>query len=53
MSFFGLQRNLISTLTPNSDMTLGLQVGENEILLSKSSGNLSGRIKFRQKYIGV
>ena len=52
-SDFTLAENLISTLTPDSDMTLGLQVGKNEILLSKSSGNLNGRIKFRQKYIGV
>ena len=52
-SDFALAENLISKLTPDSDMTLGLQVGSNEILLSKSSGNLNGRIIFRQKYIGV
>ena len=52
-SDFALAENLISTLTPNSDMTLSLEVGKNEILLSKTSGNLNGRIKYRQKYIGV
>ena len=52
-SDFTLAENLISKLTPDSDMTLNLEIGKNEILLSKSSGNLNGRIKFRQKYIGV
>ena len=52
-SDFTLAENLISTLTLDSDMTFGLEVGTNEILISKSSGNLNGRIIFRQKYIGV
>ena len=52
-SSFTLAENLISTLTPDSDMRLNLEVGKNEILLSKFSGNLNGRIIFRQKYIGV
>jgi hypothetical protein len=52
-SDFAFAENLISTLTPDSDMTLSLEVGMNEILISKSAGNLNGRIKYRQKYIGV
>ena len=52
-SDFTLAENLISKLTSDSNMMLNLEVGKNEILLSKSSGNLNGRIIFRQKYIGV
>ena len=52
-SAFTLAENLIATLTSDSDMTLGLDVGTNELLLSRESGNLNGRIIFRQKYIGV
>ena len=52
-SDFTLAENLISKLSQDSDMTLGLEVGTNEMLISKSSGNLNGRIIFRKKYIGV
>ena len=48
-----LSENLISSLSSNSDMSLNLKVGENEILLNRSSGNLNGNISYRQKYIGV
>ena len=50
---FAFAENLISTLTSDSNMTLGLEVGAHEILILKSSGNLNGRISYRQKYIGV
>ena len=52
-SDFTVVENQISTLTSDSDMGFGLKIGKNEILISKSSGNLSARIRFRQKYIGV
>ena len=52
-STFTQEENLISSLTPDSNMTLGLEVGSNDFLLSKQSGNLSGRVTYRQKYIGV
>ena len=53
ISDFTTKENLISTLTSDSDMTLSLEVGKNELLLSKTEGNLNGKIIFRQKYIGV
>ena len=53
ISAFTPAENLISTLTLDSNMTLGLEVGSNELLLLKSAGNLNGKIRFRQKYIGV
>ena len=52
-SNFTVIENQISTLTSDSDMGFGLKIGKNEILISKSSGILSARIRFRQKYIGV
>ena len=52
-SDFTVMENQISTLTSDSDMAFALKIGKNEVLISKSSGNLSARIKFRQKYIGV
>jgi hypothetical protein len=51
-SYFSEVENLISELTPNSDMTFNLEVGENQILIS-AKGRLNGRISFRNKYIGV
>ena len=45
--------NLISFLSSDSDMTLGLEIGTNVLILSKSAGTLNGRIVYRQKYIGV
>jgi hypothetical protein len=52
-SEFTLAESLIANVSEDSNMSLGLQSGQNEILLSKDSGNLSGRISYRQKYIGV
>ncbi len=45
--------NIISSLSNDSDLTLNLGVGENELLLNCQSGTLSCSIQFRQKYIGV
>ena len=45
--------NIISTLDTNSDMSLSLVVGKNDLLLTQESGGLSGRITYRQKYLGV
>lgn len=47
------QRNIIASLSTNSDMTLGLDVGENNILFNAGGGNASCTISYRQKYIGV
>jgi hypothetical protein len=51
-SYFSEAENLISELTPNSDMTFSLEVGENQIIIS-AKGRLNGRISYRNKYIGV
>jgi hypothetical protein len=53
ISDFTQKENLIASLTSDSDMTLGLEVGTNELLISRDSGNLNTRIVYRQKYIGV
>ena len=45
--------NLISNLTSDSNMTLGLDVGDNTFLISESEGVFNCQIKYRQKYIGV
>ena len=45
--------NIISKLSPNTDMSLGLQVGENELLITTLTGDTMGTLSFRQKYIGV
>ena len=45
--------NIISQINSLSDMSLDLIVGKNDILLTHDGVGLSGRILFRQKYIGV
>ena len=52
-STFTSVQNLIADLTADSDMTLSLDIGENVLLIGKSSGNLNGAVRYRQKYIGV
>jgi hypothetical protein len=47
------KENIISTLSSDSDMTLVLEIGSNELLITKESGNLSGKVIYRQKYLGV
>lgn len=46
----GIPQNCIDLLSKDSDMTLGLNIGNNAII-NNSNGNLF--LKFRQKYIGV
>jgi hypothetical protein len=53
LSDFTLYKNLISSLSTDSDMTLSLEKGSNDILLNRTAGSLSGQIRYRQKYIGV
>ena len=45
--------NLISKLSPDSNMTFNLEEGINVILLSRQSGIVNGSLSYRQKYIGV
>lgn len=52
-SLFSETDNLISKLTADSDMTLGLEIGMNQLLLNKSSGGLNGKVTYRQRYVGV
>ena len=50
---FSVAENQIQNITPDSDMNLNLEVGDNKFRLTKSSGNFSTRIKYRQLYLGV
>ena len=52
-STFNLYENLISMLSSNSDMSLSLEIGNNDFLISRSDGFLNAKVRFRQKYIGV
>ena len=45
--------SLIEHLTQDSDISFNLQVGENQLRLTRQEGNISCYVKFRQKYIGV
>lgn len=45
--------NIINKLDSNSDMTLNLKIGINNLKISCSEGSIVGVIKYRQKYIGV
>jgi hypothetical protein len=45
--------NIIDRLTPDSDMTLSLEVGKNDFILSLTGGNATARIAYKQRYIGV
>jgi hypothetical protein len=49
----GAEENAIESLTENSDMNLGLNVGDNELLFTCNSSNIEVMLTFRQKYIGV
>ena len=44
--------NLISILSDDSDISFNLDIGENKILLS-AEGSITGRIAYKNKYIGV
>ena len=52
-SQFEILESLIEKITPDSDMSMSLKIGENELLMSRSLGTLNGKIMYRQKYIGV
>ena len=45
--------NIINKLDSNSDMTLNLKIGINNLRISCSEGSIGAVIKYRQKYIGV
>ena len=45
--------NLISRLSPNSNMNFTLKKGENLIRFDFLSGRAEGKLTYRQKYIGV
>jgi len=51
-AFLELNKNVISSLKPSSDMTFNLKQGENEIEYL-TDNNLTAVLSFRQKYIGV
>ena len=44
--------NIISTITPQSDMSFNLEVGENELMFV-TENNSECTLSFRQKYLGV
>ena len=46
-------QNIISSLSSNSDLSITLQVGKNEIFIDNTSGNINAVLSYRQKYIGV
>ena len=49
----GVDLNLISSMSADSDISLNLEVGTNNLICSRSSGYGTVKIKYRQKYIGV
>ena len=49
----GVDINLISSMSADSDISLNLEVGTNSLISSRSSGYGTVTIRYRQKYIGV
>lgn len=47
------KKNIISSLSTNSDMSIGLEIGNNDFIFNASNGNANCTISYRQKYIGV
>ena len=45
--------NQIQFISADSDIGLNLVIGDNKMMMSKTTGYMSVRIKYRQKYIGV
>ena len=45
--------NEISRITADSDMGFSLGVGLNTLDISKTTGSMSCKLTYRQKYIGV
>ena len=52
-SVLGKEENIISSLDSNSNMALGLEIGNNKLLITSDSGSVRGVITYRKKYIGV
>ena len=52
-SVFLTIENQIQKLSVDSDMTFMIDIGKNQLRLTKSSGYLSAKVSYRQKYIGV
>ena len=52
-TFFTKLNNEISKISSDSDMTLNLSVGDNNLLFNVDSGTLVAEITYRQKYVGV
>lgn len=53
MLTFEKKINIINKLSSDSDLGICLQKGENQIMLSVDSGDVTALITYRQKYIGV
>ena len=49
----GDEKNYIATISKNSDIGLNLEVGENDLICSKTVGFGVFKIKYRQKYLGA
>jgi len=52
-SFYEGQINIISTITSDSDMNLGIETGNNTLVFTYDEGLATATISYRQKYIGV
>ena len=52
-SLFSEGENKIENLSEDSDISLNLEIGENQLRLTRDSGDFTCRVKYRQKYIGV
>lgn len=52
-SVFELTENEIQNISFDSDMNLNIKKGKNQFRLMRDDGEVTGRIIYRQKYIGV
>ena len=52
-SSFSQEENQIQNIDTDSDMNLNIPVGEYKFRVLRSAGNVTARITFRQKYLGV
>ena len=52
-SYFKEAENLIADLTEDSDMNLGLEIGDNVLLISGDGEEFNATLTFRNKYLGV
>jgi hypothetical protein len=51
-SFYSM-RNVINNISNDSDMGMNLRIGENRLNISAENNNITCKVQFRQKYIGV